>query len=124
MQRQKTDRKYSDLGVDDGLSLNFIANDGTSKSVDYLSGGTRDLTYVAVRMALIDMLYTEKPPICFDETFANQDNLRAGAMMRAVNKLADEGNQSFIFTCRQREAALATELQPRSAIFKLSVTGD
>ena len=119
-----TDRKYSDLGVDDGLSLNFTANDGTSKSVDYLSGGTRDLTYVAVRMALIDMLYTEKPPICFDETFANQDNLRAGAMMRAVNKLADEGNQSFIFTCRQREAALATELQPRSAIFKLSVTGD
>lgn len=119
-----TDRKYSFVGVDEGLGINFTTGDGEARSVDYLSGGTRDLTYVAVRMALIDMLYPEKPPICFDETFANQDNLRAAAMMRAVNKLADEGHQSFVFTCRQREAALATELQPRSAIFKLSVTGD
>ena len=119
-----TDRKYSFVGVDEGLGINFTTGDGEARSVDYLSGGTRDLTYVAVRMALIDMLYSEKPPICFDETFANQDNLRAAAMMRAVNKLAEEGHQSFVFTCRQREAALATELQPRSAIFKLSVTGD
>ena len=72
-------------------------------------------------MALIDMLYTEKPPICFDETFANQDNARAEAMMKAVRKLSDDGLQSFIFTCRQREASMASEIQPRSAIFKLSI---
>ena len=119
-----TDNKYSSLDVNSALQLNFTSKDGKEKSVDYLSGGTRDLTYVAVRMALIDMLYTEKPPICFDETFANQDNARANAMMRAVKQLGEEGYQSYIFTCRQREAALATELQPRSAIFKLSVTGD
>lgn len=118
-----TDKKYSALGVDDGLKISFAA-DGKAKSVDYLSGGTRDLTYVAVRMALIDMLYTEKPPICFDETFANQDNMRATAMMKAVKKLSDDGHQSFIFTCRAREASIASELQPRSAIFKLSIIGD
>ncbi len=119
-----TDKKYTSLGVDGELKLNFATGSGKAKSVDYLSGGTRDLTYVAVRMALIDMLYTEKPPICFDETFANQDNARAMAMMRAVKKLSDEGYQSFIFTCRQRESSLASELQPRSAIFRLSVIGD
>ena len=119
-----TDNKYATLDVDSGLKVNFTANDGKEKSVDYLSGGTRDLTYIAVRMALIDMLYTEKPPICFDETFANQDNRRAAAMMKAIKKLSDDGYQSYIFTCRQREAAIATELQPRSAIFRLSVTGD
>ena len=119
-----TDRKYSALDVDSQLKVNFTAYDGKEKSVDYLSGGTRDLTYVAVRMALIDMLYTEKPPICFDETFANQDNRRATSMMKAVKKLSDDGYQSYVFTCRQRESAIATELQPRSAIFRLSITGD
>ena len=116
-----TDNKYTSLGVSEDLKVNFTNTDGKEKSVDYLSGGTRDLTYVAVRMALIDMLYTEKPPICFDETFANQDNARAASMMRAVKKLSDDGYQSYVFTCRQREAAMATDLQPRSAIFKLSI---
>ena len=119
-----TDKKYTALDVDSQLKLNFTSYDGKEKSVDYLSGGTRDLTYVAVRMALIDMLYTEKPPICFDETFANQDNRRAASMMKAVKKLSDDGYQSYVFTCRQRESAMATDLQPRSAIFRLSVTGD
>lgn len=116
-----TDKKYTSLAVGAGLDVNFTTQDGKEKSVDYLSGGTRDLTYVAVRMALIDMLYTEKPPICFDETFANQDNARANAMMRAVKQLGEEGYQSYVFTCRQREAVIASELQPRTAIFKLSV---
>ena len=119
-----TDRKYAALDVDSELKVNFTNSDGKEKSVDYLSGGTRDLTYIAVRMALIDMLYTEKPPICFDETFANQDNRRAASMMKAIKKLSDDGYQSYVFTCRQRESAIATELQPRSAIFRLSITGD
>ena len=119
-----TDQKYTSLAVGNGLEVNFTTSDGKTKSVDYLSGGTRDLTYIAVRMALVDMLYTEKPPICFDETFANQDNVRAMAMMKAIKKLSDDGNQSFIFTCRQREATMASDLQPRTAIFRLSVTGD
>jgi hypothetical protein len=45
-------------------------------------------------------------------------------MMKAVKKLSDDGHQSFIFTCRAREASIASELQPRSAIFKLSIIGD
>ena len=41
--------------------------------------------------------------------------------MRAVKQLSDEGCQSFIFTCRGREAALASELVKDAGIFKLSV---
>ena len=116
-----TDKKYTSLEVDSGLRVSFTSGDGQEKSIDYLSGGTRDLAYVAVRMALIDMLYTEKPPICFDETFANQDNARASAMMRAVKELGEDGYQSYVFTCRQREAVIASEIQPKTAIFKLSI---
>ncbi len=117
-----TDSKYSYLGVDDGLKIKFSSQDGKERTVDYLSGGTRDLTYIAMRMALIDMLYSEAPPICFDETFANQDNVRASAMMKAIKKLSDDGYQSFIFTCRHREAGLASEVQSKAAIFKLSLS--
>ena len=115
-----TDRKYTDIDVSDGLKLTFTAEDGNKRSVDCLSGGTRDLTYVALRMALIDILYADKPPVCFDESFAHQDNARAKSMMQAVRKLSDNGQQSFIFTCREREALLAREIGNKTVIFKLT----
>lgn len=119
-----TDRKYTDIDVSDGLRVSFTDKDGERRSVDFLSGGTRDLTYISLRMALIDMLYSELPPVCFDESFAHQDNLRAKAMMRAIKLLGDNGQQSFVFTCREREAALAKELSKKSAVYKLSVGDD
>ena len=115
-----TNKKYTSFDVTDGLKVTFKDQLGADKSVDFLSGGTRDLTYIAVRMALIDMLYTENPPIAFDESFAHQDNIRAKSMMKAIHTLAEEGHQSFIFTCRAREAALATELSKKTEVFKLS----
>ena len=119
-----TDKKYSDIDVTDGLKVSFAAPDGEKKSADFLSGGTRDLTYISLRMALIDMLYTEKPPVCFDESFAHQDNSRAKSMMKGIKKLAAEGQQSFIFTCREREATLAKECSKKAGIFKLTVGDD
>ncbi len=115
-----TDKKYTSFDVSDGLKVNFTGPDGELKSIDFLSGGTRDMAYIAVRAALIDMLYGEKPPICFDESFAHQDNLRARAMMKAIDHLADEGCQSFVFTCRGREAALAGEVIKDAGVYKLS----
>ena len=94
---------------------------GDDKSVDMLSGGTRDLAYIATRAALIDMLYNEKPPVVFDESFAHQDNVRAKSMMRGIAELAKEGCQSFIFTCRSREGMIAKEVLKTSGVFKLSV---
>ena len=115
-----TDCKYTSFDVSDGLKVSFVDEKGEKKSIDFLSGGTKDMAYIAVRAALIDMLYSEKPPVCFDESFAHQDNVRASAMMRAIKYLADEGCQSFIFTCRGREAALATETIEGAGIYKLS----
>ena len=119
-----TDKKYTSFDVSDGLKVSFKTQGGDDKSVDFLSGGTRDLTYIAVRMALIDMLYDEKPPVLFDESFAHQDNVRARSMMAGLKKLAAEGQQSFIFTCRAREAAIAKDLMKDSGVYKLSVVDE
>ncbi len=115
-----TDRKYTDFCVADGVKVSFYDSTGTYRDVDFLSGGTRDLAYVAVRCALVDMLYRECPPLCFDETFAHQDNVRARAMMKALVHLSDEGYQSFVFTCRQREADMAKELTKSAGVYSLS----
>ena len=115
-----TDKKYTSFDVSDGLKVTFDGPGGEKKSVDFLSGGTRDMAYIAVRAALIDMLYSEKPPVCFDESFAHQDNVRARAMMKAINHIAGEGCQSFIFTCRGREAALAKEIVRGASVYRLS----
>ena len=115
-----TNKKYTALDVDDGLKLTFKNMEGDNRSVDFLSGGTRDLTYVSLRMALIDMLYTEKPPVCYDESFAHQDNLRAKSMMEAIKHLSGEGYQSIVFTCRQRESGLAKDKDEGARIIKLA----
>ena len=114
-----TEKKYASFSVSDELDVTFSGSDGEGRSIDFLSGGTRDMAYIAVRSALIDMLYGEKPPICFDESFAHQDNVRARAMMKAIGHLAGEGYQSFVFTCRGREASLATELIKGAGVYKL-----
>jgi uncharacterized protein YhaN len=119
-----TDKKYRDFDINSGLKVTYLAENGEQRAVDFLSGGTRDLAYISVRMALIDMLYTEKPPIVLDESFANQDNQRARSMMRACAHLALSGYQSFIFTCRQREGVLASELVSGAGVFKLSESSD
>jgi DNA repair exonuclease SbcCD ATPase subunit len=119
-----TDKRYTSFSVSDGMKVTFSSEDGSERSVDFLSGGTRDLAYVAVRMALVDMLYTEKPPICFDETFAHQDNTRARSLMRSLAHLAEEGYQSFVFTCRAREGVLANDLAGGAGVYKLSVAED
>lgn len=119
-----TDKKYSDFDVTAGLKVSYQDEGGEQRTVDFLSGGTRDLAYIAVRMALIDMLYTEKPPVCLDESFAHQDNVRAKSMMKSLAHLGKEGYQSFVFTCRAREATLASEMAKKPGIFKLSVIED
>ena len=44
--------------------------------------------------------------------------------MKAIKSLAESGQQSFIFTCRDREAGLAKEISPKTEIFKLSASDD
>ena len=119
-----TDKKYGGFDVNSGLKVSYQTENGEQRTVDFLSGGTRDLAYIAVRMALIDMLYTEKPPVCLDESFAHQDNVRARSMMKSLAHLGKDGYQSFVFTCRAREATLASEMVKAPGIFKLSVVED
>ena len=104
-----TDGKYSTLTVSKNIDLGFTEND-TVRDAAYLSAGTQDAAYLSLRMALVDLLYSEMPPLFFDESFAHQDDTRALSLLRALRVLADEGKQLLVFTCHSREAVLATDV--------------
>lgn len=100
--------KYKNLGIDPELSMSIFSG-GMTRETDYLSSGTRDLTYIALRLSLMELLYqNEMPPVFFDESFARLDDDRLGYALSLLDRMAREKNrQVLIFTCQKREAILA-----------------
>ena len=102
--------RYQDIGVDKNIDLHFRdAADGIARPAAFLSTGTKDIAYFSLRMALIDLLYSEMPPIFFDESFVHQDDNRVAGVFRALQSLVKEGKQIFLFTCHTREAEIAAK---------------
>ena len=104
-----TGGKYAGLRVDGDLSAVCVSAGGI-RSLEYLSAGTRDLAYVSLRLALIDLLYKkEKPPLIFDESLAHQDAERTEKALTLLAKEGETGAQSLLFTCRGVEAHCAEQ---------------
>ncbi len=102
-----TGGKYTGLRVDGELSAVCIAENGV-RSLEHLSAGTRDLAYISLRLALVDLLYKrEKPPLVFDESFAHQDKDRTALALKLLSSEGERGIQSLLFTCRNYEAQSA-----------------
>jgi len=102
-----TDGKYGNMHIGSTLELTYDA-DGAARSLEFLSAGTRDVAYTALRFALVDLLYKkEKPPVIFDESLAHQDSRRTAGIFKMLGRLSGEGVQSLVFTCREREAEVA-----------------
>ena len=105
-----TDGKYSDIGVDSEMAMTFLS-DGTAHDVAYLSKGTRESAYLALRLALCDLVSSEeKLPLILDECFAHADDKRTKQMLRVLLALAADNTQSIILTCHTREEKIADTL--------------
>ncbi len=119
MMERLTDGRYASIGISPELAVTAETESGT-RSLDYLSAGTQDIAYLSLRMALIDLLYREKPPVCFDESFAHQDDTRAARMLEALSTLADSGWQTLIFTCHTREGRMLSEQRENAAVLRIA----
>ena len=83
-----------------------VTERGMTRPLDAYSAGTADAAYIALRLGLVEMLYgEEKPPLIFDDTFANLDEERAGAMLRLLAQWGKD-EQILYFTCRDPEPLL------------------
>lgn len=101
-----TSGKYSELLLDENMSLSVYA-DGATRPIDYLSKGTLDAAYFALRLALTSTLTADKTPPCFmDESLSQLDDTRAENMLRAIAEYAKDA-QCILFTCQSRDVHLA-----------------
>ena len=97
-----SDRKYDTLSLSESFGLSYL-DGGMTRDVSCLSAGTADIAYLALRIALIDTLYSgEKPPLVFDESFTRLDRDRLSALNGLTAKLSEEGTQCILFCCDDR----------------------
>ena len=107
-----TGGKYDRLGVSSTLGLAYDAG-SQSHGVEYMSAGTRDVAYLSLRFALIDLLYEGKvPPLIFDESFSRLDDNRYKAMLSVIGEMTARGVQTLLFTSQTRDALFAAESDP------------
>ncbi len=96
-----TDKKYADIRTNDNFSVNLRSVNGEIVEAEYLSRGTYDLVYIALRMASMSVLTDGKiPTVILDDAFSQLDNSR---LLRAVNLIENdkEFSQVFLFTCHE-----------------------
>lgn len=103
-----TGGRYGELGISSSFEMNFRSGDFGTLELDYLSAGTKDIAYLALRVALVKALYSDvqRPPVIFDESLAFLDE---GRVAKAVDVLSRSGVQTLLFTCRSLEGSVADE---------------
>ncbi|MBO7763169.1 MAG: AAA family ATPase [Clostridia bacterium] len=106
LMNEATDGRYGSLDITNRLAISYREGD-SMHALGSMSGATQQIAYIALRLALIDMLYEENPPLCFDESLAHQDDERVGSMITLLNKIAGMGMQSILLTCHERIARIA-----------------
>lgn len=69
----------------------------------FLSGGAQEQLYLALRLALCDLV-APQAPLVLDDTLAYFDDARAAAALELLGELA-QGRQVLLFSCHNRDAA-------------------
>lgn len=101
-----TGGRYREMHTGDRLDIALSA-DGSPVMADLLSGGTRDMAYLLLRIALIEQIYgKELPPLILDEALCQLDEKRTEAILRVLAELAGDGLQILLFTCHRREGQI------------------
>ena len=82
-------------------------SDPTRRSVQLLSAGTADQLYLAVRLAICEMILPpeQNPPLILDDALLTFDDARLSTTLDYLTRLGAQ-RQILLFTCQGREATL------------------
>ena len=98
-----TDGAYTTLVLEHDLGASLYAPDNpASRDAAYFSGGTKDQLYLAVRLA-VSQLLCPGTPLILDDALVRFDDSRLKAALRVMQQEA-ETRQVLLFTCQSREA--------------------
>ena len=96
-----TGGKYERVVVDNELNLRVDTGE-RFVDCDQLSAGTREQLYLALRLAMVKLLFPKKDvPVIFDDSFVFYDDRR---LARTLAWIGSQGfAQVILFTCQHRE---------------------
>lgn len=107
---QLTDGKYDRLTLDKALSAQAKrSGDALAHDALYLSAGTFDQLYLALRLAICDLALPDGDcPLVLDDALVSFDDARCEKALSLLRELAKQ-RQILLFTCHGREAAMLAD---------------
>ncbi len=108
-----TNGRYFEAKVTDDYQMKLRSKERSEIiSADYVSAGTYDLVYFALRLSVLKTLYETIPLLCMDDTFLQLDTFRQETAFSCL--LAEEAEQILYFSCHEPPA-----LWPEDKIIKV-----
>ena len=98
-----TGGRYADVLINrDFTAKTRTADDAVARDAEYLSAGTLDLMYLAVRLAVCELALPqgESCPLIIDDALVNLDEERQQQAMALLAQIARK-RQVILFTCRK-----------------------
>lgn len=94
-----TGGRYVDIDLSKKLTV--VRKDGKKRDVKYLSRGTAEQLYFALKLAFVEQIKDEiNLPILIDDSFVNFDDNRIKYIEQLLKKIS-ENNQVLIFTAQE-----------------------
>ena len=101
--------KYDGIQLDRSMHITVHpVNSSVYRPLSYLSGGTVDQLYLALRLAICELLLPDAP-IVLDDALVYFDDKRAELALQTLRELS-KTRQVLIFTCQSREKRLLDKL--------------
>lgn len=101
-----TQEKYTNPRISRSYEVKLTEGTGTY-SLEQFSGGLYDQTYLAFRLAMLELMKTGAP-LLLDDVLMQYDDMRAEKTIAMLEEFSEEtGIQILLFTCRNRDFQLA-----------------
>lgn len=106
-----TSGRYSDVRISPDLEISVVHPEtGSRVDAAFLSGGTVDQCYFALRVAIAEAITKkEEIPFFLDDSFVQYDDNRLAGALRILAALSKR-HQILLFSCHGREETVAKEL--------------
>ncbi len=105
---QMTQGKYSQVRISKEYAVKLTEESHTC-SLEQFSGGVFDQTYLAFRLAMLELMETGAP-LLLDDVLMQYDDTRAEQTIAVLDDYARRtGTQILLFTCRNRDFDLAKQ---------------
>lgn len=106
-----TGGKHEKLLLDQQYHISLCGADGVSRPLESFSRGTVDQVYLALRLALVQVVSSGEPmPLILDDSFVRYDDTRLKTTLQELARMAQQGMQILLFTCQKREVELLNEM--------------